>query len=318
MTRASAINDPAPSPCPICKRTGTVYAQATDIEYFSTTDVFDFCLCSNCDLLYIHPVPSDRLNEIYPANYYSFVAGSKKNVVVRFKEWLDARTFRSLLKLIPGESLRVLDVGGGHGWLASLMRDIDPRVDLTQVVDIDPAAQAGAERNNHRFFCGRIEDFQSVEQYHVILMLNLIEHVSDPASVLRKAKSLLAPTGRIYIKTPNFRALDPRLFRHRNWGGYHCPRHFVIFSRESFRAAASKAGLAIDHFEFTQGAPFWAVSVLELLRQWRLVTVSAERPAIYHPIMPLLQASGALFDFARKPFSRLSQMVVVLSDRVEG
>jgi len=144
-------------------------------------------------------------------------------------------------------------------------------------------------------------------------MLNLIEHVADPVGVLRKARGLLAPGGRIYIKTPNFRALDALLFRHRSWGGYHCPRHFVLFSRKSFAAAAIAADLAIRRFAYTQGAPFWSVSILDILRRCGLAEVSAARPAIYHPAMPLLQAAAALFDFARRPFSRLSQMVVILA-----
>ena len=313
MACASETGGLAESICPLCERRGTIYCQATDIEYFTTSAVFDFYLCSDCDLLYIHPVPSDRLDQIYPANYYSFVEGRSRSIVIRLKEALDARAFRAFLKRIPGDSVKVLDVGGGTGWLAGLLRATDPRVKATQIVDIDPGARAGAERNGHGFFCGRIEEFESAEQYQAILMLNLIEHVADPVGVLRKAKSLLAPGGRIYIKTPNFRALDAWLFRHRNWGGYHCPRHFVLFSRESLCAAAANAGLTVDRFEFTQGAPFWSVSVLEMFRRWGLVAVSAERPAIYHPVMPLLQAAGAAFDFARKPFSRLSQMIVVLS-----
>jgi len=132
---------------------------------------------------------------------------------------------------------------------------------------------------------------------------------------LKKAGELLAPGGRIYLKTPNFRALDARLFKDRNWGGYHCPRHFVLFSRDSVTLAASKAGLAVNDFSYTQGAPFWSVSILEMLRGWGLVSVSANRPAIYHPLMPFLQAASAAFDFARAPYARLSQMTMVLAKR---
>ncbi|HLW92616.1 MAG TPA: class I SAM-dependent methyltransferase [Roseiarcus sp.] len=299
--------------CPVCGKRGAPYAAARDIEYFTTPEVFQYYRCVDCDLIYIDPAPIDRLSVIYPANYYSFVDTDKKNVVVRFKEWLDKRAFQKFLKEIRGDSLSVLDVGGGSGWLAKLLRDIDPRVRSTQIVDIDAGAQKLAESHGHKFFCGVIEDFASEDRYDAILMLNLIEHVEDPVAVLKKANALLAPGGRIYVKTPNFRALDARLFKDRNWGGYHCPRHFVLFSRESFSSAAAKAGLAVAEFSYTQGAPFWSVSILEMLRRWGLASVTAARPAIYHPLMPLLQAAGAAFDFARAPFARLSQMVVVLA-----
>jgi 2-polyprenyl-3-methyl-5-hydroxy-6-metoxy-1,4-benzoquinol methylase len=310
---AASTDSPGSDACPLCRRRGAPYAEANDIEYFSTAETFDYRLCEGCDLLYIDPMPSDRLNRIYPANYYSFAAETKKGVVSRVKEWLDARAFRAFLTAIPGDQLKVLDIGGGTGWLAGLIRSIDPRVAVTQIVDIDRHAQARAERDGHRFFCGPIEEFRGNDRYDAILMLNLIEHVADPVAVLRKARDLLAPGGRIYIKTPNFRALDARLFRHRNWGGYHCPRHFVLFSRDGFTTAAARAGLTVDRFAYTQGAPFWSVSILDLMRRFGLAEVSAQRPAIYHPAMPFLQAATAAFDFVRAPFARLSQMVVVLS-----
>lgn len=156
------------------------------------------------------------------------VSKPRRNFVTRVKEWLDQRSLKSLLESLPGKDLKVLDIGGGSGWLAGLVRKVDPRVSLTQVVDLDDAARSLAEQSGHRYFCGRIEEFVTDERYDVILMLNLIEHVSDPRSVLLKAKGLLASTGRLYIKTPNFRSLDASLFRHANWGGYHCLRHFVI------------------------------------------------------------------------------------------
>jgi len=299
--------------CPVCARTGAAYAVARDIEYFTSPEIFQYCRCADCDLLYIDPVPADRLRAIYPPNYYSFVDAGKKSAVVRCKEWLDKQAFRGFLEDIDSDFINVLDIGGGSGWLAGLLRDIDPRIVKTQIVDIDQGAKSLAEDAGHRFFCGRIEDFATNDRYHAILMLNLIEHVADPIAVLKKTSELLAPGGRIYVKTPNFRALDATLFKDKNWGGYHCPRHFVLFSRESFSLAASKAGLAVDDFGYTQGAPFWSVSILEMLRRWGLVSVSSERPAIYHPLMPLLQAASAAFDFARAPFAKLSQMIVILA-----
>jgi hypothetical protein len=86
----------------------------------------------------------------------------------------------------------------------------------------------------------------------------------------------------------------------------------VLFSRKSLEQAVAGAGLRIEQFYYTQGAPFWAASILELLRRLRLVTVSAERPSFFHPLTPLLLAVAAAFDFARGPFFPLSQMVVVV------
>jgi SAM-dependent methyltransferase len=298
--------------CPLCGRAGAHYATARDIEYFTTDQVFDYHHCAPCDVIYVDPMLEDQLGLIYPANYYSFDASArKKNLVASVKEWLDRRAFRRFLAGVPGGSLALLDIGGGEGWLAGLARAADPRVTRTQIVDIDPAAKARAEAKGHSYFCGTIGDFETEARFDAILMLNLIEHVADPAVVLAEARSLLSPRGRIFIKTPNHRALDARLFRRRNWGGYHCPRHFVLFSRASMTRTLEAAGLCVAGFSFTQGAPFWSVSVLELMRRAGFADVSAARPAIRHPFMPMLQAAGAAFDFARMPFAELSQMTII-------
>lgn len=300
--------------CPLCKGKQTnFHARASDIEYFTSDRTYDFHHCPNCDVLFIDPMLSDRLGEIYPSNYYSFKE-TKKNFVVAAKEWLDRRALAGLTKQIPGGSLSVLDIGGGTGFLLDQVKLADSRVKYTAVVDIDDGARDVALSKGHAFHLGRFEEFDAEgRSFDLILMLNLIEHVVDPRAILEKAASLLSPQGVIWVKTPNFDSFDARVFRHSSWAGYHTPRHFVIFNRESLERVAKQSGLAVAAFDYTQGAPFWSVSILNALRRLGLVSVNAQRPAIYHPLTPLLQAASAAFDFARKPFGvRLSQMVLTL------
>jgi 2-polyprenyl-3-methyl-5-hydroxy-6-metoxy-1,4-benzoquinol methylase len=298
--------------CPLCGIGDVVHhATARDIEYFTVDATFDFFRCAACDVVFIDPMPWNRLGEIYPKNYYSFVSG-ERSATQRVKEFLDRRFFRKVLNPIPGERLSALDVGGGSGWLLDLVKDAEPRVMDTWVVDIDGAARELAEAAGHTYFEGRIEDLSVTRTFDVVLMLNLIEHVTDPRAVLCKARELLAPGGRIVIKTPNVDALDARLFHNSSWGGFHTPRHFVLFTKPSFARLAEEVGLTVESFSYTQGAPFWSVSMLDVLRRCGLVKVSKERPAIYHPLIPALQATFAAFDMARAPFAKLSQMNFVL------
>lgn len=298
--------------CPLCKRSGALlWATARDIEYYTPTGDFDFYRCEACDVLFIAPMLSNALATIYPKNYYSF-AGQEPGLVQRIKQVLDRRAFRAVSKKIPGRDLAALDVGGGSGWLLDQLRRVDGRFTYTCVVDIDPSAGALAEAAGHRFALGAIEDFSANRPFDLVLMLNLIEHVADPGKVLRKAADMLSPDGLLLLKTPNFDALDARLFRHHSWAGLHTPRHFVLFTRESLIDLCRRSGLEVVSFQYTQGAPFWSVSVLDLLRRMGLVRVDADRPAVTHPLIPLLQAVFAGFDFIRRPFVRLSQMELVL------
>ncbi len=307
-----------PYDAPICLSCGSTelhhWGTATDREYFSTSDRFDYFLCTHCRAMSISPVPDDRLHEIYPANYYSVVV-TNPSLIERVKMALDRRLFRRILRPLRGEFLTALDVGGGTGWLLQQAKAAEPRLTSTAVVDLDPAAAPAAEAAGHTYFCGRIEDYEPDREFDLVLMMNLIEHVKDPVQVLKKIGACLKPNGRIVLKTPNYDSLDARLFRTSYWGGLHCPRHWVLFTPESLTEAVERAGLRVVEISLTQGAPFWTWSIANLLARRGLIKLSADAPVYRHPLVPFLMAAFAALDFARRPFMRTPQMFAILSQR---
>jgi len=300
--------------CPVCDSVSTrVVAEARDTEYCTSDRTYAYAGCATCESLFLMAPPVDELHTIYPPSYYSYgeegVGGSRLQAI---KTWLDARMFRKLLDRLPGDALRVLDVGGGSGWLLTQIRQVSPRVAETHEVDIDPGAQAAAERAGHRFHCVTIEEFESEERFDLVLMLNIIEHVADPGRVLRAVEKCLRPGGLVLIKTPNAQTLDRTIFEQHNWGGFHCPRHFVIFTRSSFLALAARSGLDCLEARYTQGAPQWAASILGFLSLRGWVSVTADKPMQDHPLYGPLMAIFAAFDFVRIPVSATAQMWVTL------
>lgn len=298
--------------CLACGGTDLVlWARARDVEYHTTPEAFSYHRCQACHALSIADAPLDQLHRIYPSNYYSF-AETRPGFVQRVKDRLDRRWFRAVTAAIPGTRLAALDVGGGTGQQLETLRAADPRFVRTVVVDLDDAAESRAVARGHEYVRARIEHADVSGPFDLVLLLNLIEHVADPAAVLRKVRTLLSPNGVVLVKTPNYDSLDARLFRHRNWGGYHCPRHWVLFTQPSFAQLAQGAGLRVRSWSYTQGAPFWAVSVLALLETHRLAHVSAARPAWQHALYAPLSAFFAAVDFARRPLAPLSQMTFAL------
>ena len=234
--------------------------------------------------------------------------------MVRLKEWLDKRFFKRILKPLPAQEISVLDIGGGTGWMLDVLKKTNSRINFTQIVDIDEKAKRIAEENSHAYFEGTIENFATDKKFHLILMLNLIEHVAAPLSVLQKAQSLLAPGGIIVIKTPNTDSWDARLYKKSYWGGLHCPRHWVIFSEKSFRQLLQSTALKIKKLTYTQGAPFWAFSIIAALYRQKIVHISAQKPIIFHWLFAPVSAVFAVFDFIRRPFAKPSQMFIILEN----
>jgi SAM-dependent methyltransferase len=296
--------------CPFCGERAHFHARARDEEYYTVPDWFAYYHCLACDVLFISPVPEDRLHTIYPANYYAFDDKKNRTWAVRIKEWLDQLALRKLLRKFNGDTVRVLDIGGGTGWLSTMVRTVDSRA-VTYIVDLDERAKERAIASGHRFFLGRIEDFKPDEKFDLVLALNLIEHVARPDLVFQHIRQLLSAQGRLVIKTPNFRSLDAMLFKNQSWVGYHCPRHFVLFSKRSIDRFLDQAGLQIERFSYTQGAPFWSGSILLLLNRSGLIKLGPDNLLINHPLLPYLQVATAAFDYLRRPFGGLSQMTII-------
>lgn len=214
---------------------------------------------------------------------------------------------------------RILDVGGGVGEVSSTFVRKGGAASAL-VVDPDETSIRTARSRGLEGFAGTIEEFETEERFDLVLMLNLIEHVADPVGMLRKAAALVDRDGLIWLQTPNFRALDGRLFRHRNWAGFHCPRHWAIFGEDGLRSALSRAGLAPARFRRTQGGGFWAQSLLGL-RRARLMqrgqlpppqgSEGLPKPLVRYRGFGPLAATGTAFDMATRRFRQVSQVAVL-------
>jgi 2-polyprenyl-3-methyl-5-hydroxy-6-metoxy-1,4-benzoquinol methylase len=302
--------------CHVCGRALHLeWAKARDVEYASTNDTFAYYLCEACDALSIHPLPIGRLAEIYPSTYYSFASAEdqplvRPGAVTRVKAWLDRRRFRRILELVASPRPRILDVGGGTGKVSADLVSASAGAASATVVDFDPASAGVAKSRGLDVFLGRFEDYETDERFDIVMMLNVLEHVSNPLGMLEKSRRLLAPRGVLWLQTPNFRSLDARIFRHRNWGGLHCPRHWAIFSTAGLRAALERAELEEESLERTQGAGFWACSLLGLSRRGSNLD-GLSRPLVeYRSFLPLAAAAAA-FDFTTRYVRETSQVVVL-------
>jgi len=103
-----------------------------------------------------------------------------------------------LLELIGDEPRTVLDIGCGQGELAFLAKKRGHRV---TGLDLYPPKFELDE-----FIQGDISEGLTVaadRQFDVIVLADVLEHMSDPLSLLREAKRHLKPRGRLLVSVPN-------------------------------------------------------------------------------------------------------------------
>lgn len=302
--------------CPICKSQHIdIWSKAKDLEYLTSDKEYTYYKCLNCTTIFISEFLVLKLNEIYPSNYYSFLK-KEKNIAVSIKEYFDKIYFKKILKRYDNKPINILDIGGGSGWIMDIIKSIYSNVIISQVIDIDENAKIIAEKKGHQFFHGPIEAFDSDTQFDLVLMLNLIEHISNPKETLIKIEKLLNTNGLVLLKTPNIESLDANLYKNKYWGGLHCPRHWILFSEKSFRKMVGKTKLNIAKIKYTQGAPFWTWSVLINWKKKGWVKITKEKPVVFHPMTPFLQIFFASIDFIRGFFGfKTSQMFIELEKK---
>ena len=123
------------------------------------------------------------------------------------KEQVCARFARDPFDRRPFAGLRVLDIGCGGGLLSEPMARLG-----ADVVGVDPSEKniktasvhAAEQKLAIDYRTGLAEDVAaSGEQFDVILNMEVIEHVADPAQFTRICCSMLKPGGLMFVATLN-------------------------------------------------------------------------------------------------------------------
>ncbi|MES9812837.1 MAG: bifunctional 2-polyprenyl-6-hydroxyphenol methylase/3-demethylubiquinol 3-O-methyltransferase UbiG [Candidatus Thiodiazotropha sp.] len=111
-------------------------------------------------------------------------------------------------RLAPLEGKRVLDVGCGGGILSESMAACDAQV---TGIDMGEAPlqvarlhllESGLEINYERIPVERLAEEQP-DHYDIITCMEMLEHVPDPASVVKACAQLVKPGGKLFFSTIN-------------------------------------------------------------------------------------------------------------------
>jgi SAM-dependent methyltransferase len=102
-----------------------------------------------------------------------------------------------------------------------------------------------------RVFETRIEELEDVGQFDLITAWDVLEHVFQPLAFLRRVEQLLAPGGRVFLRTPNLSYVLP-IYRIRRRFGHTVElgpvNHVVYFTRATLERALHICGLAPERW----------------------------------------------------------------------
>lgn len=241
-----------------------------DFEYRTSHQSFLAVRCPRCQLVYLDPRPAlSELGTIYPDTYHAFAFDEERfGTVHRIRSRLEARRMLSVARDLRPDA-RILDVGCGDGFHLDLLRRYGPSGWELFGVDTDPRAVEAARRRGLNVELSTIET-ASVEpgSIDLALCIQTVEHVADPVAVLRAIAGALRPGGSLYLITDSTDSPDFRLTKGRHWGGYHFPRHWNLFNRQSMRKLAQRSGLDVAELRTMTSPVNWTYSVRNWLDDW--------------------------------------------------
>jgi SAM-dependent methyltransferase len=263
--------------CPVCASNGRelLHEALSDRIFFCAPGEWSMYRCKSCASAYLDPRPtsetigrayqhyfthnsapdssslgfSGRLLRRFANGYRNYRFGTRdypasRLGVVAAKLMPNVRAIIDAgMRHLPKKSARkrLLDLGCGNGSFLLRARSAGW---IVVGADFDQKAVEVARGQGLDVRLGGVEELDPIdEQFDVITLAHVIEHVPNPVGVLQACYSLLKPGGCLWIETPNIASEGHRLFGS-SWRGLEPPRHLVLFTLESMRNALRAAGFS--------------------------------------------------------------------------
>ncbi len=235
--------------CHVCSsRDDTTYIEARG---------YRIARCRNCGLWFVNPQPTvEELRQFYA----SYDDGEQwRNLEEHFNRGVRKAVLQTK------QSGTVLDVGCGSGNFLRCMKEAG-----FSAFGIEPSksgSEYGREAHGVDIYHGMIEDYLAANGgrlFDVVTLLNVLEHLTDPAGALSQLGQVLAPDGVLAIVVPDarFHDLVGRLRRFAGvsdpyWieqpksflSGFKLPDHLCSFQPSTIASLLRRCGFRIVTIE---------------------------------------------------------------------
>jgi 2-polyprenyl-3-methyl-5-hydroxy-6-metoxy-1,4-benzoquinol methylase len=238
--------------CDLCDKDN--FKAFVEVSQFERTIV----KCTNCGLVFVHPINPTNVTFDYEGKgqredkyrrmrHEAEVTGKHDEEMIRREEKIRTLHFRNRRDKIERymRTGRLLDIGCGRGFFLSNF--LDSGFDYLGLEPRRRISKKAEERvGEKRVFCGTLKEANFPdEHFHVVTMINLIEHLPSPRDVLQEVNRVLANNGLLLIETPDVGSILARILREK-WHAFLESEHQYFFSKETLTALLMKMGFRVE------------------------------------------------------------------------
>ena len=220
-------------------------------DYTVTNEKFDLILDKNFDMLITSPKPKpEELNKYYESENYISHTDSNKSLIDKVYQAVKNYTIKQKVNLINSfktEEKSILDIGCGTGDFLLACKN-----NGWTVFGVEPNSKAKSitlkkiKSNNIEDSIENLFNVQNnIQQYDVITMWHVLEHVPNLTEYISNLKKLLKPNGTLIIAVPNYKSYDAQYYE-KFWAAYDVPRHLWHFSQKSIQLLFSKYDFQVE------------------------------------------------------------------------
>jgi 2-polyprenyl-3-methyl-5-hydroxy-6-metoxy-1,4-benzoquinol methylase len=221
-------------------------------DYLLTQEMFSVFQCKSCGFRFTNPRPENKkLPDYYKSENYISHSENPKNLIDKIYNIVRNYTLKQKYKLVNkyhsqseliSPALNILDIGCGTAEFLKLFKQ-----NKWQVYGIEPnesARDIAQTRNGIVTFNENYINEFSDNQFNVITLWHVLEHVPDIKSLITDIKRIINKKGILIIAIPNSDSLDARIYK-QYWAAYDVPRHLYHFNKTSIKTLFDKYNFEI-------------------------------------------------------------------------
>ncbi len=222
------------------KKGNKVYIKTKD--YTLTNEEFKLYYNKELDLLFTKPIPIN-LEKYYESDDYISHTDSRKSLIDKIYQYVKNYSLKQKLKLINSFNLKnkeLLDIGAGTGDFINICKN-----NGWNVTGVEPSKKANEIASTKGLVLKKELNEIEGEQYDVITMWHVLEHIPNLETYILKLKKLLKKDGVLIVAVPNYKSFDANHYK-QFWAAYDVPRHLWHFSKTAISKIFSTVAIKLE------------------------------------------------------------------------